>query len=175
MDEAQRDDARDAAPVRPVVPEPPARFAYTLREVAELVGVSEWSVRAAIYDGDLRARRATRRVGHDGQPTGRIVVLRTDLQVWLEAMQDYNDEWKRPKHERPAHRSNRRDVTLEGSAWEVARETGRLGLLTYREAAERLGRTSSEILTLVERRWLTDVRVNHRPYVNATELVALDR
>lgn len=54
------DSTAPAAPVHPVMPAP--RLAFTLRETAVLLGISERSVRRLISRGLLRPCRALRRL-----------------------------------------------------------------------------------------------------------------
>lgn len=50
-------------------------LAYTLKEAAQVCGVSVDTIKRAIRAGDLAAR----------YPTSRPVIERTELQAWLEA------------------------------------------------------------------------------------------
>lgn len=60
-----------------------APIAYTVQTAAEAVyGVSEDLLRKAVNSGKLKAKRT----GPKG--TGRIVIMRADLEAWLEGLDD---------------------------------------------------------------------------------------
>lgn len=55
---------------------------FTRAEAAEYVRLSEETLKAAIYDGRLRAKKSGKGGG------GRVLIARADLDAWFEAMQD---------------------------------------------------------------------------------------
>ena len=72
----------------PRVPSPDA-LAYRLEDAAEIAGLSSQAIYRAIKSGELRAKRTSR--SEDGEPPkGRILVLRKDLEAWLENL---DDDW----------------------------------------------------------------------------------
>lgn len=68
----------------------PSALAYTLDQAAALCGLSKDSLYRAVKSGELRAKRTTRSE-HGAPPAGRILVLRKDLEAFLEALPD--DWW----------------------------------------------------------------------------------
>jgi excisionase family DNA binding protein len=64
-------------PSRPSVP----RLAYSVREAAEILGVSHKSVRELVWSGQLRHRRLSDRA--DGR--GKIVIPASAIKEWLNA------------------------------------------------------------------------------------------
>lgn len=64
-------------------------IAYTLEDAAEVVGLSRESIYRAVKSGELPAKRTSKRA--DGRPSGRILVLRRDLEAFIENLPD--DWW----------------------------------------------------------------------------------
>jgi excisionase family DNA binding protein len=54
------------------------RRAYSVREVAQLVGLEHKAVRRAILRGDLKAARV-----EDGNPRSKLLISETSLSEWL--------------------------------------------------------------------------------------------
>lgn len=63
----------------------PARLAYTRREVAEMCGVSEDTIRRAKQSGALRAKRIKRDETLKG---GKELYRLEDIQAWLDGLAD---------------------------------------------------------------------------------------
>lgn len=62
---------------------PPNAVAYSVRDVARLTGIGEYTIRNEINKRNLRARR----VGvSDKDPRGRLVIRDADLRAWLDAL-----------------------------------------------------------------------------------------
>jgi excisionase family DNA binding protein len=55
---------------------------FTRREAAEYVRLSEETIKAAIYDGRLRAKKSGKGGG------GRVLISRADLDAWFDGMTD---------------------------------------------------------------------------------------
>lgn len=55
---------------------------FTRREAAEYVRLSEETLKAAIFDGRLRAKKSGKGGG------GRVLIARADLDAWFEGMAD---------------------------------------------------------------------------------------
>lgn len=55
---------------------------FTRREAAEYVRLSEETLKAAIYDGRLKAKKSGKGGG------GRVLIKRADLDAWFESMAD---------------------------------------------------------------------------------------
>ncbi|GAA5153788.1 hypothetical protein GCM10023340_36340 [Nocardioides marinquilinus] len=64
-------------------------LAYSVDQAAHLCGLSSKSIQRAIKSGELRAKR-TNRSAHGEPPSGRILILRSDLETWLENL---DDDW----------------------------------------------------------------------------------
>lgn len=65
-------------------------LAYTLEQAARVCGLSKDSLYRAVRSGDLPAKRTT--PGAAGQPpSGKILILRNELEAWLERLPD--DWW----------------------------------------------------------------------------------
>jgi hypothetical protein len=73
-----------------IFPQSDQALAYHLDDAARLCGLSRESLYRAIKSGDLPAKRTSIHK-ETGEPTGRILVLRTELERWLEALPD--DWW----------------------------------------------------------------------------------
>jgi excisionase family DNA binding protein len=71
-----------------VLPPREQALAYTLDEAARLCGVSRDTMYRAVKSGMLRAKRTSR--DELGDPVGKILILRKDLEAWLE---DLPDDW----------------------------------------------------------------------------------
>lgn len=70
-------------------PPPDQALAYTIDDAARLCSLSRDSLYRAIKSGELRAKRTSR--GKQGSPpTGRILILRRDLEQFLENL---DDDW----------------------------------------------------------------------------------
>ena len=69
-------------------PEPNA-LAYNLDDAARVCGVSRELIYRSIKAGDLPAKRTSQ--NDSGEPTGRIIILRRELEKWLEELPD--DWW----------------------------------------------------------------------------------
>ena len=54
----------------------------TRKEAAEYVRLSEETIKAAIYDGRLRAKKSGKGGG------GRVLISRADLDAWFDGMAD---------------------------------------------------------------------------------------
>lgn len=65
------------------------RLAYTLRTAADACGLSETSLYRAVKAGELPAKRTSKT--HDGLPSGKIIILRRELETFLENLPD--DWW----------------------------------------------------------------------------------
>lgn len=64
-------------------------LAYTLEQAAHVCGLSKESLYRAVKSGELRGKRTSR--GKDGGPPGgKILILRKDLEAWLENL---DDDW----------------------------------------------------------------------------------
>jgi excisionase family DNA binding protein len=59
-----------------------AAYYFTLTEAAEYVRLSRETLKAAIFDGRLRAKKTGKGGG------GRVIIARADLDAWFEAMSD---------------------------------------------------------------------------------------
>ena len=70
-------------------PQHPQALAYSLDEAAMLSGMSRTLLYRAIKSGDLPAKRTSR--DRLGNAVGKIIILRKDLEAWLEALPD--DWW----------------------------------------------------------------------------------
>lgn len=68
----------------------PDALAYNLIEAAQVTGLSKDSLYRAVKSGELRAKR-TSSDKVTGQPTGKILVLRRDLEQFLDELPD--DWW----------------------------------------------------------------------------------
>ncbi|MCW2529348.1 MAG: hypothetical protein JWM76_4208 [Pseudonocardiales bacterium] len=60
--------------------------AYSKAAAAEAAGVSEQTIDRAIKAGLLRAKRTSKTA--DGEPAGKVVILVTALDAWLEGLVD---------------------------------------------------------------------------------------
>ena len=67
----------------------PEALAYTVEDAAAVCGMSRALIYRAIKSGDLAAKRTSR--NRSGEPVGRILVLRKDLEHFLENLPD--DWW----------------------------------------------------------------------------------
>lgn len=65
------------------------RLSYTLEQAAELTGLSRDSIYKAVKSGRLPAKRTSAR--DDGRPSGKIIILRKNLEAFLESLPD--DDW----------------------------------------------------------------------------------
>lgn len=61
-------------------------LAYSKSDAAEAAGVSVQTLDRAIRAGVLRAKKTS--ITKDGEPSGKIVILASDLNAWLEALVD---------------------------------------------------------------------------------------
>lgn len=70
---------------------PPADgiLAYTIEQAAYVTGLSKAAIYRAVKSGELPAKRTAK--NSLGEPAGRILILRHQLEVWLENLPD--DWW----------------------------------------------------------------------------------
>ena len=61
-------------------------LAYSKAGAAAASGLSTKTLERAIGSGRLRAKRSSE--SKDGEPAGRVVILATDLQAWLDSLED---------------------------------------------------------------------------------------
>lgn len=61
-------------------------LSYSKRGAAEASGVSVQTIDRAIKSGKLRAKRTSETA--DGEPSGNVLILATDLTAWLESLVD---------------------------------------------------------------------------------------
>jgi hypothetical protein len=71
-------------------PPPDQALAYTLKDAARICGMSEALLYRAVKSGDLPAKRTSQRDPKEA-PTGRILVLRSELENFLNNLPD--DWW----------------------------------------------------------------------------------
>lgn len=64
----------------------PEKLAYSITEAVAAVGVSKDTLQRAINAGHLRVKRTS--VNEHGEPTGLRLVLKDDLQAWLDGLVD---------------------------------------------------------------------------------------
>lgn len=62
------------------------RIAVNRKEAAEMLGVSEATLRRAKADGHLRAKRTSKDA--DGNPTGKELYSVAELTAWFEGLAD---------------------------------------------------------------------------------------
>jgi hypothetical protein len=62
------------------------RLAYSVDEAAAVVGLSPRTLDRAITAGDLRCKRTAKT--KDDEPAGKKVILRRELEAWLEKLPD---------------------------------------------------------------------------------------
>lgn len=72
-----------------MLPPLPDALAYNLEHAANICGLSKESLYRAIKAGELPAKRTS--TGADGIPSGRILILRRELEQFLENLPD--DWW----------------------------------------------------------------------------------
>lgn len=65
----------------------PGPLSYSLREASAVTGLSQNTLKAAIYHGWLHAKKSSRRPS-DGEPVGKFVILRSELEKYLEELPD---------------------------------------------------------------------------------------
>ncbi|WP_460819843.1 helix-turn-helix domain-containing protein [Nocardioides korecus] len=68
-----------------------AALAYDLDDASRVCGLSRDSLKRAVKSGDLPAKRSHRPKDPNAMPTGKILILRRDLEAFLENLPD--DWW----------------------------------------------------------------------------------
>lgn len=61
-------------------------LSYSKAGASEATGMSEQTIDRAIKAGKLRAKKSG--LTEDGEPTGRVVILASELAAWLETLAD---------------------------------------------------------------------------------------
>lgn len=60
--------------------------AYSVATAAQATGLSQTRIKAAIHSGALRSKRSS--VNEDGEPCGKYVIPRQELERFVESLED---------------------------------------------------------------------------------------